>query len=84
MLQLLRGAGVKGLAAMPRYNDFGKAWLGRPLLDMSQAALREYAQQENYSGLKIRPIRTRALTETTCGTRSCHASSNAGPPLQQP
>lgn len=46
MLQLLRGAGVKGLAAMPRYNDFGKAWLGRPLLDMSQAALREYAQQE--------------------------------------
>lgn len=46
MLQLLRGAGARGLAAMPEHTAFGQGWLGRPLLHVPQAALREYANCE--------------------------------------
>jgi len=46
MLQLLRGAGMKGLAAMPRHNRFAKGWLGRPLLDFNRASLYHYAEQQ--------------------------------------
>ncbi len=44
LLQLLRGAGVRGLAAMPRQALLGQGWLGRPLLAVSRAALRHYAE----------------------------------------
>ncbi len=44
LLQLLRGAGVDGLAAMPHHATFGQGWVGRPLLDVAQAAIRQYAQ----------------------------------------
>jgi tRNA(Ile)-lysidine synthase len=43
LLQLLRGSGVKGLAAMPGLTEFGGGYLLRPLLDCSRAALLEYA-----------------------------------------
>jgi tRNA(Ile)-lysidine synthase len=44
LLQLLRGSGVKGLAAMPRLRAFGDGYLLRPLLDCPHAALLEYAR----------------------------------------
>jgi tRNA(Ile)-lysidine synthase len=44
LLQLCRGAGPKGLAAMPVMKAFGIGQLGRPLLDCSRAMLRHYAQ----------------------------------------
>jgi tRNA(Ile)-lysidine synthase len=43
LLQLLRGSGVKGLAAMPRSACFGGGRLLRPLLDCSHQALVDYA-----------------------------------------
>lgn len=43
LLQLFRGAGARGLAAMPRVIRFGRGRLGRPLLDVPQRVLREYA-----------------------------------------
>ena len=43
LLQLLRGAGPRGLAGMAELSRFGAAWLARPLLEFSRAALREYA-----------------------------------------
>ncbi|UCE90556.1 MAG: tRNA lysidine(34) synthetase TilS [Pseudomonadota bacterium] len=43
MLQLLRGAGVRGLAAMPRHAVLGGGWLGRPLLDVPRTAIDDYA-----------------------------------------
>jgi tRNA(Ile)-lysidine synthase len=46
LLQLLRGAGPKGLAAMPPVSGFGAGWLVRPLLDVSRAALHAYAQRQ--------------------------------------
>jgi tRNA(Ile)-lysidine synthase len=46
-LQLLRGAGPTGLAAMPSLKILGKALHGRPLLDFSQQDLVLYAEQNN-------------------------------------
>ena len=44
LLQMLRGAGANGLAAMPLWAPCGEgAWHGRPMLQMDRAALREYA-----------------------------------------
>jgi len=44
LLQLLRGAGVHGLAAMPAYSAFGAGTRLRPLLDTARDALRAYAE----------------------------------------
>jgi len=46
LLQLLRGAGVKGLAAMPGCAAFGGGWLARPLLGYSRAQLHTYARDQ--------------------------------------
>lgn len=45
LLQLLRGAGPKGLSAMPKQKKLGKGWLARPLLSYSRQQLRDYAAQ---------------------------------------
>lgn len=44
LFRLLRGAGVRGLAAMSASRSLGQGGLFRPLLDSSRAELREYAQ----------------------------------------
>lgn len=44
LLQALRGAGVRGLAAMPPCVDFSAGWLARPLLDVSRAELAAWAE----------------------------------------
>lgn len=43
LLQLIRGSGVKGLAAMPALTRFAQGWLGRPLLRHTRAQLHQYA-----------------------------------------
>lgn len=43
LLQLLRGAGPKGLAAMPGIKPFAKGYHARPLLSFTRADLRRYA-----------------------------------------
>ncbi|MFA5627511.1 MAG: tRNA lysidine(34) synthetase TilS [Thiohalomonadaceae bacterium] len=45
LLMLLRGAGVTGLASMPRWRPFARGLLARPLLDIPRAALHAYALQ---------------------------------------
>jgi tRNA(Ile)-lysidine synthase len=42
LLNLFRGAGIDGLAAMPEEKSFGKAVLYRPLIDISRQVLEEY------------------------------------------
>lgn len=44
LLQLLRGAGLDGLAAMPRVADFGEGLHIRPLLGYSREQLEAYAK----------------------------------------
>ncbi|HEX5055078.1 MAG TPA: tRNA lysidine(34) synthetase TilS [Gammaproteobacteria bacterium] len=43
LLQLLRGSGPAGLAAMPRLVRFGNGWQLRPLLDFDRIDLHKYA-----------------------------------------
>jgi tRNA(Ile)-lysidine synthase len=45
LIQLMRGAGVSGLAAMPARARLGPGWHGRPLLDVDRGELAEYAAQ---------------------------------------
>jgi tRNA(Ile)-lysidine synthase len=47
LLQLLRGTGAHGLAAMPAMTPFHQGRLARPLLDFTRAQLAAWAQQEN-------------------------------------
>ncbi|CAN5297362.1 tRNA lysidine(34) synthetase TilS [soil metagenome] len=46
LLQLLRGAGPAGLAAMPELTSFAKGYLLRPLLNFTRAELLQYATQQ--------------------------------------
>lgn len=46
LLQLLRGAGVAGLAAMPAEAPLGAGWHVRPLLPFRRDSLHAYAQAE--------------------------------------
>lgn len=46
LLQLMRGAGVAGLAAMPRDAAFGVGRLVRPLLGESRSALEQFARSQ--------------------------------------
>lgn len=46
LLQLIRGAGVQGLAAMPEITLFGRGQLFRPLLTIPKTALIEYAVEQ--------------------------------------
>lgn len=46
LLQLLRGAGAKGLASMPVQIPFAKGLLCRPFLSISRAQIVDYAQQQ--------------------------------------
>jgi len=47
LLQLMRGAGVAGLAAMPETKTFAGGWHARPLLVYSRSTIHEYARAED-------------------------------------
>jgi len=49
LLQLLRGSGPAGLAAMPELARFGPGWLARPLLSCSRDSLEAYAGRQGLS-----------------------------------
>jgi len=46
LLQLFRGAGTAGLAAMPAWTPFATGWHGRPLLELSRSELEDYAREQ--------------------------------------
>ena len=60
LLQLFRGAGVAGLAGMPRVKSWHRGWLLRPLLPFSRQQLEHYADEyslrwmEDTSNLDVR------------------------------
>lgn len=49
LFRLLRGAGVSGLAAMPRQRRLGEGYLCRPLLDVPRTELEAYAREQHLS-----------------------------------
>lgn len=52
LFRLLRGAGVRGLAAMPQQRPLGAGHLLRPLLDISRAELQAYASEQQLSWIE--------------------------------
>ncbi len=52
LLQLLRGAGIAGLAAMPAQTAFGPGQIVRPLLGFSRAALHAYAREQQLAWIE--------------------------------
>ncbi|MBN0977780.1 tRNA lysidine(34) synthetase TilS [Pseudomonas sp. SDM007_2] len=52
LFRLLRGAGVRGLAAMPAQRPLGEGHLARPLLDVSRAELEVYARGQQLSWIE--------------------------------
>jgi tRNA(Ile)-lysidine synthase len=46
LLQALRGAGVKGMSAMPACRPFGPGWHVRPLLEVAHAELQQFGKFE--------------------------------------
>lgn len=52
LFRLLRGAGVRGLAAMPASRALGQGHLIRPLFDCSRAELQAYAQSHGIAWIE--------------------------------
>ena len=52
LFRLLRGAGVNGLAGMPRQRSLGQGSLSRPLLDVSRAELAAYAHDKGLTWIE--------------------------------
>ncbi|PKM34304.1 MAG: tRNA lysidine(34) synthetase TilS [Gammaproteobacteria bacterium HGW-Gammaproteobacteria-12] len=52
LFRVLRGAGVRGLAAMPASRPLGQGSLVRPLLDCSRAELQAYAQSHGLAWIE--------------------------------
>lgn len=52
LLQLFRGAGVAGLAAMSRLWQAHQKWWGRPFLNLSKNQLLDYAQQHQLTWIE--------------------------------
>jgi tRNA(Ile)-lysidine synthase len=51
-LQLLRGAGIAGLAAMPEWIRFASGWLARPLLGRSRTELHDWASRRGLAWIE--------------------------------
>lgn len=47
LLQLLRGSGPRGLAAMPKYSEMSEGWLCRPILELSREQILQYAREQH-------------------------------------
>ena len=52
LLQLLRGAGIQGLAAMPLCRSTSQGWHARPCLTWSRQALHAYAMQHKLTWIE--------------------------------
>ncbi len=52
LLQLFRGSGVAGLAAMPKQKRFGKGWHYRPMLPIEKQQILAYAKQKKLNWIE--------------------------------
>ncbi|HIE54990.1 MAG TPA: tRNA lysidine(34) synthetase TilS, partial [Chromatiaceae bacterium] len=52
LLQLLRGAGVAGLAAMPAVRPWQGGWMARPLLEFTRRELKDWANEEKLNWIE--------------------------------
>jgi len=52
LLNLMRGSGMDGLAAIPPLRKIGKGWVARPLLDFHRQDLENFLRERNISWLE--------------------------------
>jgi tRNA(Ile)-lysidine synthase len=93
LLQLLRGAGPAGLAAMPLCREFGLGLHIRPLLASSQQQLRQYAEQHQLvwvddpsnadTGFDRNYLRRQVFPTLTQNWPNVHAAMSNAAALQQ-
>lgn len=93
LLQLLRGAGPAGLAAMPLCRGFGSGLHIRPLLASSQQQLRQYAEQHQLvwvddpsnadTGFDRNYLRRQVFPALTQNWPKVHAAMSNAADLQQ-
>lgn len=62
LLQLMRGAGPKGLSAMPVIKPFAKGFHVRPLLDFPRTELLQYAQENHLQWIEDESNQDTALS----------------------
>lgn len=62
LLQLLRGAGTKGLAGMPMMKPFAQGFHGRPLLSFPRLLLERYAKEKQLHWIEDESNRNVKLT----------------------
>lgn len=62
LLQLLRGAGPKGLAGMPRVKPLGAGFHGRPLLQVPRTDLNAYARERQLTWIEDESNQNQQLT----------------------
>jgi len=63
LLQLLRGAGVNGLAGMPVFKGFGRGHIARPMLQVTSATIRQYAGSQGLQWVEDPSNRTLSSVE---------------------
>lgn len=66
LLRSLRGAGPRGLAAIPKRRPIGKAMLFRPLLGVSRADLQAYAEQASLTWVEDESNESRMFDRNFC------------------
>jgi tRNA(Ile)-lysidine synthase len=52
LLQLFRGAGIKGLSCMPKITSFAQGWHVRPFLNITRTELQAFAEQEQLTWIE--------------------------------
>ena len=79
LLALLRGSGVRGLAAMRASTRFARTVLLRPLLPVTRAQLEQFARAHALDWSEDLPIWMSASIAIICAAGSCPRSWHAGP-----
>ena len=73
LLQLLRGAGPKGLAAMSAFAPFAQGYHARPLLNVSHELILNYAKENNINlDYRTRVMTIRNLIAIFCAMNYSH------------
>ena len=78
LFRLLRGAGLRGLAAMPASRPLGGGRLCRPCSGFPAPNWKPMRRRTGWTGWRILPTRIRASRATTCAGRSCRVSPPTG------
>jgi tRNA(Ile)-lysidine synthase len=79
LLQLFRGAGVAGLASMPRFAPFGPGHIARPLLETTRSEIETAARAAKLQWVEDPSNHDVSFSRNFCGIGCCPRFANTGP-----